>query len=131
MRKKGKWLLRKHTSCLTGDGDGDGDCDGDGEGDGGGEGEGEVDDDDDGEGDDDGGGDGDGEVAHGESLKKNIVHDHIIQKLPHYFFIEGAVTNPAICLVLYPVSIFLSLPTGNGNAFVSRRVHPFIRCYFS
>ena len=34
MRKKGKWWLRKHTSCLTGgdDGDGEGDDDGDGDG---------------------------------------------------------------------------------------------------
>ena len=32
-----------------------------------------------------------------------------------YFFLEGTVTNPAIWLVLYPVSIFLSLPTGQGN----------------
>ena len=47
------------------------------------------------------------------------------------FFLEGTVTNPAIWLVLYPVSIFLSLPTGNGNAFVSRRVHPHFRCHFS
>ena len=77
MRKKGKWLSRKHTSCLTGDGDGD--CDGDGEGDGGGEGEG------DGEGDDDGG--GDGEV---ESSKKNIVQDHIIQKIASLFFFQRA-----------------------------------------
>ena len=51
--------------------------------------------------------------------------------LSHYFFfLEGTVTNPAIWLVLYPVSIFLSLPTGHGNAFVSRRVHPNIRCHF-
>ena len=69
MRKKGKWLLRKHTSCLTGDGDGDDD----GEGDGGGEGEGDDD------------GDGDGEVANDESSKKNIVHDHIIQKIASLF----------------------------------------------
>ena len=48
-----------------------------------------------------------------------------------FFFSEGMVTNPAIWLVLYPVSIFLSLPTGHGNAFVSRLVHPFIRCHFS
>ena len=37
----------------------------------------------------------------------------------NYFFLkEGTVTNPVIWLVLYPVSIFLSLPTGLGNAFV-------------
>ena len=47
------------------------------------------------------------------------------------FFSEGTVTNSAIWLVLYLVSIFLSLPTGNGNAFVGRRAHPFIRCHFS
>ena len=35
-----------------------------------------------------------------------------------------------IWLVLYAVSIFLSLSTGDGNAFVSRRVHPFFRCLF-
>ena len=34
-------------------------------------------------------------------------------------------------LVLFPVSIFLSLPTGQGNAFVSRRVHPYFRYHFS
>ena len=48
-----------------------------------------------------------------------------------FFFWEGTVTNRAIWLVLIMVRIFLSLPTGNGNAFVSHRVHPFIRCYFS
>ena len=30
-------------------------------------------------------------------------------------FLEGTVTNLAILLVLYPVSIFLSLPTGHGK----------------
>ena len=34
-------------------------------------------------------------------------------------------------LVLYPVSIFPSLPTGHGNAFVSRWVHLNFRCHFS
>ena len=46
-------------------------------------------------------------------------------------FLEGTVTNPAIWLVLYPVSIFLSRPTGHGNTFVSRRVRPKFRCHFS
>ena len=46
-------------------------------------------------------------------------------------FLEGTVTNPAIWLVLYPVSIFLSLPTGHGNAFVSRRVQLKFRSHFS
>ena len=126
MRKKGKWLLRKHTSCLTGDGDGD--CDGEGEGDG----DDDDDDDGDGEGEGDDDGDGDGEVANDESSKKNIVQDQIIQKIASlFFFSEGTVTNPVIWLVLYPVSIFLSLPTGNGNAFVSPWVHPYFRCHFS
>ena len=40
------------------------------------------------------------------------------------------VTNRAIWLVIDPVRIFLSLPTGHGNAFVSRRVHPYFRCHF-
>ena len=48
-----------------------------------------------------------------------------------FFFLEGTVTNPAIWSVLYPVSIFLSLPTGHGIAFVDRRVHPKFRCHFS
>ena len=47
-----------------------------------------------------------------------------------YCFLEGTVTNPAISLVLYPVSIFLSLPAGHGNAFVNRRVHPNFLCHF-
>ena len=47
------------------------------------------------------------------------------------FFLKGTVTNPAIWLVLYSVSIFLSLPTGHGNAFVSRRIHLNFRCHFS
>ena len=46
-------------------------------------------------------------------------------------FWEGTVTNLAIWLVPYPVSIFLSLPTGHGNAFVSRQVHPNFRCHYS
>ena len=54
------------------------------------------------------------------------------QILPiYFFFLEGMVTNPAIWLVLYPVSIFLSLPTGHSNAFLSRRVHPYFHCHFS
>ena len=50
----------------------------------------------------------------------------------HFFivFLEGTVTNPAIWFVLYPVSIFLSLPTGHSNAFLSRRVHPKFRGHF-
>ena len=36
----------------------------------------------------------------------------------YFFFKEGTVANPVIWLVLYPVSTFLSLPTGLGNAFV-------------
>ena len=44
----------------------------------------------------------------------------LITKVFIFFFLEGTVTNPAIRLVLYPVSIFLSLPKGHGNAFVSR-----------
>ena len=48
-----------------------------------------------------------------------------------FFFLEGTVTNPAIRLVLDPVSIFLSLPKGHGKAFVSRRVHLNFRCLFS
>ena len=40
------------------------------------------------------------------------------------------VTNRAIWLVIDPVRIFLSLPTGHGNAFVSRRVHPYFCCHF-
>ena len=48
-----------------------------------------------------------------------------------FFFPEGTVTNPAIWLVLYPISIFLSLPTGNGNAIVSRRVYPYFHYHFS
>ena len=46
------------------------------------------------------------------------------------FLLEGTVTNPAIWLVLYSVSIFLSLPTGHSNTFVSRQVHPNFRCHF-
>ena len=46
------------------------------------------------------------------------------------FFLEGTVKNPANWLVLYPASIFLSLPTGNNNAFVNHRVHPKFRCQF-
>ena len=49
----------------------------------------------------------------------------------YFFFPEGTVTNPAIWLVLYPISIFLSLPTGNGNAIVSRRVYPNFHYHFS
>ena len=45
-------------------------------------------------------------------------------------FLEGTVTNPAIWLVLYLVSIFLSLPMGHGTAFMNRRVHPNFRCHF-
>ena len=76
---------------------------------------------------------------------------HLIQKIPtevfpnccidimnliiflvlFFFLLEGTVTNPAIWLVLYPVSIFLSLPKGHGKAFVSRRVHLNFRCLFS
>ena len=62
MRKKGKWWLRKHTSCLTGGDDGEGDDDGD----------------------------GDGEVTNDESSKKNIVQDHIIQKIASLFFFQRA-----------------------------------------
>ena len=54
-----------------------------------------------------------------------------IEYLFFFFFSEGTVTNPAIWLVLYPVSIFLSLLTGHGNTFVSRGVHPNFRCHFS
>ena len=49
----------------------------------------------------------------------------------YFFFPESTVTNPAIWLVLYPISIFLSLPTGNGNAIVSRRVYPYFHYHFS
>ena len=49
----------------------------------------------------------------------------------YFFFLEGTVKNPANWLVLYPASIFLSLPTGNNNAFVNRRVYPKFRCHFS
>ena len=52
-------------------------------------------------------------------------------RIKKIIFLKGTVTNPAIWLVLYSVSIFLSLPTGHGNAFVSRRVHPNFRCHFS
>ena len=48
----------------------------------------------------------------------------------YFFFPESTVTNPAIWLVLYPISIFLSLPTGNGNAIVSRRVYPYFHYHF-
>ena len=41
------------------------------------------------------------------------------------------VTNPEIGFVLYAFRIFLPLPMGHGNAFVSRRVHPYLRCHFS
>ena len=74
-------------------------------------------------------------------LKLLIIHAWLIKKLKDecclgaitifIVFLEGTVTNPAIWLVLYPVSIFLSLPTGHGNAFVSRWVHPNFRCHFS
>ena len=53
------------------------------------------------------------------------------QHMGFFFFSKGTVTNSAIWLVLYAVRIFLSVPTGNGNAFVSRRVHPYFRCHFS
>ena len=46
------------------------------------------------------------------------------------FFWEGMITNRAIWLVLSAVRIFLSLPKGNGNAFMSRRVSPYLRCHF-
>ena len=46
----------------------------------------------------------------------------VCMKYVHFFF-RGHGKNPAIWLVLYPVSIFLSLPTGHGNAFVNRWVH--------
>ena len=80
------------------------------------------------------------------SLSENFEHqgtDNVRGQIPaHIFalnrgyclfivFLEGTVTNLAIWLVLYPISIFLSLPTGHGNAFVSRRVHPNFRCHFS
>ena len=51
--------------------------------------------------------------------------------LLYFFLSKGTVTNPAILMVLSAVRIFLSLATGNGNAFVSRRVHPYLRCHFS
>ena len=41
------------------------------------------------------------------------------------------ITNRAIWLVLSAVRISLSLPKGNGNAFMSRRVSPYLRCHFS
>ena len=66
--------------------------------------------------------------------------DVTVERPFYYFFfrwikifivsLEGTATNLAIWLVLYPVCIFLSLPTGHGNAFVSRRVHPNFRCHF-
>ena len=34
-------------------------------------------------------------------------------------------------LYIIAVNVFLSLPTGQGNAFVSCRVHPNFRCHFS
>ena len=46
------------------------------------------------------------------------------------FFSEGTVTNLAIWLVLYALRILLSLPTRNGNAFMSRRLHPCFRSHF-
>ena len=52
-----------------------------------------------------------------------FVQTLIIKVFCFFFFLEGTVTNPAIWLVLYPVNIFLSLPKGHGNAFVSRWVH--------
>lgn len=47
------------------------------------------------------------------------------------FFSGSMVTNLAILLVLRTVCIFLSLPTVNGNTFVSRQVHPHLHCHFS
>ena len=69
MRKNGKWLFRKHTSC---DGDSDGDGDGDGDG--------EVEADDESEGEGEGEGEGEYDVEIDESLKKNKHQDHIIRK---------------------------------------------------
>ena len=63
--------------------------------------------------------------------KSNLKSKKVGNISSSYVFLEGTVTNPAISLVLYPVSIFLSLPTGHGNAFVNRRVHPNFRCHFS
>ena len=65
--------------------------------------------------------------GHG-NVHYTIVYSTILRFI---VFLEGTVTNLAIWLVLYPVSIFLSLPTGHGNTFVSRRVHPNFRRHFS
>ena len=65
-------------------------------------------------------------------LSRNTGSKRSIEQINLFIvFLEGTVTNPAIWLVLYPVSIFLSLPTGHGNAFVNRRVHLNFRCHLS
>ena len=75
---------------------------------------------------------------------------HLIQKIPtevfpnccidimnltmFWFFFSFRGHGNESCnlqLVLYPASIFLSLPKGHGKAFVSRRVHLNFRCLFS
>ena len=63
-----------------------------------------------------------------QNLSRGIIRSFPI--FPFIFFSRCTVTNPAIWLVLYPVCIFLSLPTGNGNAFVSRRVHVYFLAIF-
>ena len=68
-------------------------------------------------------------VTHSKSFKKiNVLRGGDLDPINYllfFFFSKGTETNPAILLVLYAVCIFLSLPTGNSNAFVSRRVHSF------
>ena len=47
------------------------------------------------------------------------------------FFFRGQVNESCNLIGSLPFIIFLSLPTGHGNAFVSRRVHLNFRCHFS
>ena len=47
-----------------------------------------------------------------------------IQEMSFFFFSEDTVTNPAIWLVLYPVSIFLSL-----SSWVAEYMPPFVAIF--
>ena len=57
-------------------------------------------------------------IASQETINRNSLF------VPQYRLFNKLVNFFSLCAV----RIFLSLPTGNGNACVSRRVHPYVHC---
>ena len=60
-------------------------------------------------------------IASQETINRNSLF------VPQYRLFNKLVNFFSLCTV----RIFLSLPTGNGNACMSRRVHPYVHCHFS